>query len=290
MESVEKQPVKIFLKRHWRIIKPLLLTIAVIATMLAVIFFTYRYFTCVEGSIPADRIVDDNAIKKSDWLGFWGCVLGVLSTIIFSLLSWKQNNTLESINNENRKREIKLSTMSYISKCYSKLSLGRVAFCLDGANTEAVMFEFQDQGEISPHELVLENLEVQVKIGDNEKEPIFILDELKLSVDSRMPSKGTNLDTSVIFNISKDAYNNLFEYTKRFYSDKGSQIMLLVNMNCKINNPMNVTSNIKVQASFGDVKIVPEGFDHPNEKEKILFTGTDHFIKTMSYEFVGKFD
>ena len=111
MENVEKHPIKDFFKELWTKVKPFIPAIVLGAAIIAVvIILTYFYFACSFGFIPSDRIADENAIKKSDWLGFWGCVLGVLSTIVFSLLSWKQNKTLNRINDNNRKQEMELST------------------------------------------------------------------------------------------------------------------------------------------------------------------------------------
>lgn len=288
MESVKKQPVKNFIKKHWRIIKPLLLAIAVIATILAVIFFTYRYFTCIEGTIPADRIVDENAIKKSDWLGFWGCVLGVLSTIVFSLLSWKQNKTLNKINDDSRAQEKMLSTLRYTFECYSQIMLTRVCFFINGDGKESVMLEFQDKGKISPSEMIFDKLDFSIRQTTDRFIKICNFSNIRANVDNRRSSEWNKTDASIVLDVQRNNYNQLFSYLKN--QGKEMQSLLLVDLDCHINNLMHVTTHIQGQASFSTSAIIPEGVEHYGEKEKVLFNPIDYFVKTISYKFIGTLD
>ena len=139
------------------------LAMLILGIILAIMAVTYFYFTKKSGGIPADRIVSNHGLEKSDWLAFWGCLLGVLSTIVFSTLTWRQNKVLEDINDNNKKQEMELSTLRYTSECYSLLALKHLCFFKNGDGKSAMSLEFDDTGRISPNKLYILNLHVRFK-------------------------------------------------------------------------------------------------------------------------------
>lgn len=285
MESVEKQPVKIFLKKHWRIIKPLLLTIAVIATMLAVIFFTYRYFTCIDGSIPADKIVDENAIKKSDWLGFWGCVLGVFSTIVFSLLSWKQNKTLKRINDNNQAKEYELSEMRYKSECYSLIALKHLCFFKNGDNKESISLGFDDTGKISPDNLFVFKLCVRFREDDENFADAYSLINTRTPIENTRSTTGFGSACQVTLQVEQQQYQRAFEYIIQHINNKDPYV--IVNIDCSINNPMRVSTMISGEYSLKLVELLQGENGCASRKEKALFGIVGSFTKTSSYKYTS---
>lgn len=264
-------------------------SVLILVSLVLVAVLTYFAFTLFNSNgLPSDLFVSEYALKKSDWLGFWGCVLGVISTVVFSSLSWKQNKTLNMINDKSKAQEMMLSTLRYTFECYSQVTLTRVCFFINGGGKESVLLEFQDKGKISPSELIFDKLVFSINQGGAQVLEICSFSNVKASVDNRKSSEWNKTDVSIVLGVQGSNYKQLFQYLKN--QGKDMQSLLLVKLDCRINNLMSVTTHIQGQASFSTSAIIPEGMEHYGDKEKVIFDPKDYFVKTISYKFIGTLD
>ncbi len=287
MENVEKHLIKDFFKELWTKVKPFIPAIVLGAAIIAVvIILTYFYFACSFGFILSDRIADENAIKKSDWLGFWGCVLGVLSTIVFSLLSWKQNKTLNRINDNNRKQEMELSTLRYTSECYSLISLKHLCFFKSGEQRAAMSLEFDNTGRISPNKLRVTNLRLRFKEENDRFTDVFSIKKKDVDIKSIPSTSGFGSGSHVNFQLKEQQYQEAFSYIVQHSNQTNFRVVL--DIECMIKNLMKVTTHIKGEYSLNLVELLKGDDAHAKIEEKALFGIVGSFTQTLSYSYTGE--
>lgn len=256
----EKEPEQLF---------SLKLFLLILGIIIIVIILTYFYFTSKNCEFPADRIVSEHGLEKSDWLAFWGCVLGVSSTIVFSTLTWRQNKIFKDINDKNREEEFKLSTMRYKSECYSMTSLKHVCFFERGDGEKAISLQFNDRGKIIPRKMFDANLEISFLDRAIHPNPIIYLSGQEASFTNIPSGTGEGFSYHVDFVLGLEVYNQLISMFREDISEKHSKFV--INLDCKIDNVMDVITHMQCNASLKLVENSTLDDKKDVKQQKVLF-------------------
>lgn len=111
--------------------------------LVALIILTYVFFVGFRKGIPSDRI--PGGLEKSDWLCFWGSIIGVFGTTLIAWLSWKQNKTLNHINTEQERKRSEFSELELAATFYSSIFIERITISED-----LIQIFMQSTGKVPP--------------------------------------------------------------------------------------------------------------------------------------------
>jgi len=290
-------------KKLWIIIKPLLPAIALVtAIIVAVIFLTYLYFTCTKGSIPADRIIDENAIKKSDWLMFWGSVLAVICTLSLAMVSYKQNKDLKKINDDREKKDTFFAKMRFAAEFYSLIDFDTLSIWRDKNETSIVTMELTDTGKTPPsfiriEKLVVkptEELEKRIKVRAESLENNLI-HHTKIEVKSRDKHRSNNNDIrrkTIQFKFDSEQTKKFWELFKVVYqaSIYENDIHFFEEPCISLAIDYIIENAIKVQTSVKAIMTLKATIDNMYDEENpdgYRFVIFDKAIESVDYTFVG---
>lgn len=287
-------------KKLWALVKPWLSVIMiVVAVIVAVIILTYIYFTCTKGSIPADRIIDENAIKKSDWLIFWGSVLAVVCTLSLALVSFKQNKDLNKINDDREKKDTFFAKLRFAAEFYSLIEFTLVKIKEESKNL-TLTFNIKDAGKVPPNKIRFSKIELKpIDMIDQVLKPMAIQIQPFLILDVEADIKSTPVIAngsdeipwrSICLVIDVFQYENL----KRMYAEifelgrKNQQIdfwgkpAFKLVLSYTLGNPLDVKTNVVSEFLLG----TDFSMYSPNDKKNFYkFTIKEKLDVKITYDF-----
>lgn len=303
MENVENRTFKDFFKNLWTKVKPYLPAILLCAAIIAVvIIFTYFYFACSFGFIPSDGIADENAIKKSDWLMFWGSILAVFCTLSLALVSYRQNKDLQKINDDRERKDTFFAKLRFAAEFYSMIEIDAVLFSAELDQTATVTLDLVDSGKTPSTSIDLTQIiikpsdEVEKSIGVK-FEPLtgLILHHTKSEI-KRRKLRGEKEDTtkrSVCFSVDFNQFKkfqNLYGDIFELFQQNGEirpmyEPILILSLKYVIDNNLNVKTNVSCEVK---IKNTLENFSIERAPDRFVFEVIDLSIVKIQYDFVGE--
>jgi hypothetical protein len=302
MENGKKQIVKNAFKKLWTKVKPFLPAITLVSVIIAaVIVLTYFYFACSFGFIPSDRIVDENAIKKSDWLMFWGSILAVICTLSLALVSFQQNNDLHKTNDDREKKDTFFAKMRFAAEFYSLIDFKSV-IVKEGKNKLVTLtFNIKDVGKIPANTAKfsiieikpIESIEQTFRLASIDLH-LFTLRDKNSDIRNNQHG-GTSIDETprrtISFDVDLDQYDNL----KRMYAEifelgrRDQQTDIWGNPSFRLEMIYSLENPLGVKTEVISEILLETDFTlyTPNEEKKYYkFTIKEKVDKKISYDFV----
>ena len=289
-------------KKLWALVNPWLSVIAIVVTVIvAVIILTYLYFTCTKGSIPADRIIDENAIKKSDWLIFWGSVLAVVCTFSLALVSYKQNKDLNKINDDREKKDTYFAKLRFAAEFYSLIDFKSVIVKEGKDKLVNLTFDIKDVGKIPANIAKFSIIEIKPIESIEQTFRLASIDLLLFTLRDKNSEirnnqhGGTSIDETprrtISFDIDLDQYANL----KRMYAEifelgrRDQQTDIWGNPTFRLEMIYSLENPLGVKTDVISVILLETDFTlySPNEEKKYYkFTIKEKVDKKISYDFI----
>lgn len=304
MENAKEQVVKNAFKKLWTKVKPFLPAITLVsAIIVAVIVLTYFYFACSFGFIPSDRIVDENAIKKSDWLMFWGSILAVICTLSLALVSYKQNKDLQKINDDREKKDTFFAKMRFAAEFYSQVAFESLFIKINKDKTSTISMDLIDTGKIPPAFINIEKFIIKaseeiakrVKIKTDSVEGCLV-HQTRVNIKER-DIKGNN-DSNVKRNMIRftfevdqtlkfqELYKVVYDYTElnngsRFFNKSYINLVFVyvIENSLKVRTAVKTVMNLKASIENISVEEYPDAY---------RFYIEDTSVESIEYTFIGE--
>lgn len=300
MENAEKHPIKEFFKKFWTKVKPFLPAIALgAAIILVVILLTYMYFVCSFGFIPSDRIIDENAIKKSDWLMFWGSLLAVFCTLSLAIVSYRQNKDLKKINDDREKKDTYFAGLRFSAEFFSQIEFENIYLKRQGVEVPALEFEIKSIGKCPPSNVDVKHFSIyrrplqnNFEIESKENFELYSLRKTTASVVLRK-TKLAERTSIQLFSISKpiriDEINDFMEkynHSEGLKSDS-QKSSITAQIELTLTNPLEVETYFLGELTL---RFKPSWFNSNHkieQQEEIMFNVLDSSIETLVYKYIG---
>jgi len=277
-------------------------SVLIFGGLVLVAVLTYVAFTLFNrNGFPSDFFVSEQALKKSDWLGFWGCLLGVISTVVFSALSWKQNKTLNNINNDREKNDTFFAKLKFAAEFYSLIDFKSVIVKEGNNKLVTLTFDVKDVGKIPANTAKfstieikpIESIEQTFRLASIDLH-LFTLRDKNSDIRNNQHG-GTSIDETprrtISFDVDLDQYENL----KRMYAEifelgrRDQQTDIWGNPSFRLEMIYSLENPLGVKTEVISVILLETDFTlyTPNEEKKYYkFTIKEKVDRKISYDFV----
>ncbi len=272
------------------------LVLVAVLTYLAFILFNRH-------GLPADLLVSEEALKKSDWLGFWGCLLGVISTVVFSSLSWKQNKILNNINDNREKKDTFFAKMRFAAEFYSLIDIDSFSLWMNEDSTSLITMELTDTGKTPPSFIKIEKFVVKPteEIEKRIKVKVESIDgglihNRRADVESRDNHRSNNNDTRrkmirLKFDLEQtNKFRELYKvvYQASIYNNDihfFEEPCISLALDYIIENALKVQTSVKTILTL---KATMENISVEEDPDVYRFSIFNKTIESVDYTFVGE--